>query len=66
MTKIRSLSRHFQQIKAQHIYRTYNHVVDWLLKEELLLDEGSIYISKESNGKHEIFERIDTVLRVLY
>jgi hypothetical protein len=61
MTNIRELSRHFQKIKAQHIYRTYNHVVDRLSKEALFLDEGDIYWSKESNGQCEIFERMDII-----
>jgi hypothetical protein len=59
MTKIRSLNGHFQQIKAQHIYRTYNQDVDRFSKETLLLDEDDIYFSKESEGHHEIFERFD-------
>jgi hypothetical protein len=66
MTRIRLLSKYFQQIKVQHIYKNYNHVVDRLSKEALLLDEGGIYISKESDGKHEIFERINIVHGVLY
>jgi len=59
MTRIRLLSKYFQQIKVQHIYKNYNDVVDRLSKEALLLDEGGIYISKESYGQHEIFERIN-------
>jgi hypothetical protein len=59
MTKIRSLSRNFQQLKAHHIYRIYNKDVDQLSKEALLLDEDGIYFSKESEGQPEIFERVD-------
>jgi hypothetical protein len=59
MNKIRALSRQFQQIKAQHIYRTYNQVVDRLSKEALSMEEGCIYWSQEVDGQQEIFERIE-------
>jgi hypothetical protein len=62
MIKIRALSRHFQQIKAQHIYRTYNQIVDRLSKEALFLEEGGIYCSQVSDGQQEIFERIEISL----
>ena len=59
MTKIRELSSIFQQIKAHHIYRTYNQIVDGLSKEALLMDEGGIYCSKVSDRQQRIFEKID-------
>jgi hypothetical protein len=55
MNKIRALSRQFQQIKAQHIYRTYNWVADRLSKEALSMEEGCIYWSQEVDGQQEIF-----------
>jgi hypothetical protein len=59
MNKIRALSRQFQQIKAQHIYRTYNRVANRLSKEALSMEEGCIYWSREVDGQQEIFERIE-------
>jgi len=59
MTKIRAMHKHFQQIKAQHIYRSYNQDVDRLSKEALILDEGGFYYSQVSVGQQESFEIID-------
>jgi hypothetical protein len=43
MTKIRVLSKKFQQLKAQHIYREYNKEVDQLSKQAMQLEEDGIY-----------------------
>jgi len=58
MIKIRALSKQFQRIKAQHIYKTYNQVANRLSKEALSLEESNIYCSQEVDGK-QFFEKIE-------
>jgi hypothetical protein len=58
MTKNKLLSRSFQQLKAQHIYRAYNKEVDQLSKDAWRLDEDGIYFAMVTEGQPENFERL--------
>jgi ribonuclease HI len=50
MEKIRRLSGSFLQLKAHHIYRTFNKEVDQMSKEALQLDEEGVFFSKITDG----------------
>jgi hypothetical protein len=58
MTKIRVLSRKFQQLKAQHIYREFNKEADQLSKQALLLDDDGIYYAVGTGLQTKRFERL--------
>ena len=57
MNIIKKLSRDFTLLKAQHIFRSYNKVVDQFSKAALLLEEDGIHYARIYEGAIENFER---------
>jgi len=60
MSKIKRLSGRFIQLKAQHIYRTFNKEADKMSNEALQWDEEGVFFSKDVDGHPMIFERVST------
>jgi hypothetical protein len=52
------LSESFQILKIQHIYREFNREVDQLSKQDLLMDEGSLYFARGMGDQVDDFERM--------
>jgi ribonuclease HI len=59
ISRIRELNERFIQLKAQHIYRSYNKEVDLLPKYVLLLDEDGIYYAEGNDGNAANFIRLN-------
>jgi hypothetical protein len=52
------LSERFQILNIQHIYREFNREVDHLSKQDLFMDEGSLYFSRGMGDHVYSFERM--------
>jgi hypothetical protein len=52
------LSESFQILKIQHIYKEFNREVDHLSKQDLLMDEVSLYFSRGMGDQVYAFERM--------
>jgi ribonuclease HI len=60
MTKIRRLRGRFIQLKAQHIYKSFNKEADQMSKAALQWEEEGVFFTKILDGQPEIFERVIT------